>query len=185
MATDPYTRLLTVEEFLQIEFGPDMKAELDEGVIRMMAGGSRDHARVQMNLYRFLGAALRGSGCRPYGSDMAVAGADRSVRYPDVTVDCGTASDAPDDRILGDPRVVIEVLSPSTRRSDEGVKLAEYRALPTVDTIAFVDPDSERCRVLQRTGPSAWSDITYSGPAPLDLPSLGRSIPHAEIFARD
>lgn len=42
-----WPRLLTVE-FLQIDFGPELKAELDDGCIRMMAGGSRSHARVQM-----------------------------------------------------------------------------------------------------------------------------------------
>lgn len=185
MATDPYIRLLNAAEFLQIEFGPDMKAELDEGMIRMMAGGSREHARVQMNLYGWLRANLRGSGCRPFGSDMAIETAERSVRYPDLTIDCGTPSDAPEDRILREPRVIIEVLSPSTRRSDEGAKLAEYRSLPSVDTIALIDPETERCRVLQRTGPSAWSDVTYTGPAAIELPSLNVTIPHTEIFARD
>lgn len=185
MATDPHQRLLTVAEFLQIDFGPDMKAELDEGVIRMMAGGTRAHARVQMNLYRYLGNALRGSGCRPFGSDMGVAARDRSMRYPDVTVDCGAPGDGPEDRVLRDPRVVIEVLSPSTRGVDEGVKQAEYRAMPSIDTIVFVDPDAERCRVVQRTGPEAWSDVTYTAPAAIALPSLGLTIPHDEIFARD
>lgn len=151
----------------------------------MMGGGTREHARVQMNLYRYLGAALRGSGCRPYGSDMKVRSADRSLRYPDVSVDCGTADDHDADTVLRAPCVVIEVLLPSTRADDHGVKLDEYRSVPTVDTIALVDPETQHLRVLQRTGPQAWSDVTFSSPAPLDLPSLGVSAPHHEIFARD
>lgn len=186
MASEAHYRLLTAEEFLQIEFGPDMKAELDEGVIRMMAGGTRDHARIQMNLYGFLRNVLRGSGCRPYGSDMAVRTSNHSVRYPDLTIDCGgDAGNNPDDRLLQDPRVIMEVLSSSTRRADEGVKLAEYRQLPGVDTIVLIDPATERCRILQHTGEGAWSDVTYSVPAELALPSLDITIPHAEIFARD
>lgn len=46
MAAQPDTVLLTAEQFLDIEFPSELKAELDNGVIRMMAGGSRDHARV-------------------------------------------------------------------------------------------------------------------------------------------
>jgi Uma2 family endonuclease len=90
MATDPNQRLLTAEQFLQIDFGPDIKAELDNGIIRVMTGGSRDHVRIQMNLYRYLGVALRGSGCRPYGSDIVIRTYDGSVRYPDLTIDCGS-----------------------------------------------------------------------------------------------
>jgi hypothetical protein len=67
LASLTYPRLLTAEEFLQIDFGPDLKAELDDGVIRMIAGGTRAHARVQANLTITLGNALSGSSCRPYG----------------------------------------------------------------------------------------------------------------------
>lgn len=148
MASDLHYRLLTAEEFLRIDFGPDMKAELDNGIIRMMAGGTRDHARIQANLTIVLGNALRGSGCRPYGSDMAVRTHDRSVRYPDLTIDCGGPDDRPDDLVLSDPRVVIEVLSPSTRDTDLKVKKDEYRAIPGVDTIAFVDLERRPCRSI-------------------------------------
>jgi Uma2 family endonuclease len=174
---------LTAEQFLQIEFGPDVKAELDDGVIRMMSGGTRRHAKIQMNFYRFLGAALRGSGCEPYGSDFAIRTRDVSVRYPDVAIDCGTPLD--DDKVLASPRVVVEILSPSTRRHDLGVKLDEYRRVTTVDTIVFVDPETERLRVLQRTGPGDWADRSFAEPTDLDLPSLGIAMPHAEIFAED
>lgn len=183
MATDPPPRLLTADEFLQIEFGSDIKAELDEGVVRMMAGGSRRHAQVRMNLYRFFLRALGAGPCQPYGSDMAVRTHDRSVRYPDLTVDCGGPDDAPDDKTLSDPRVIVKVLSPSTRRLDEGVKLAEYRALPGVDTMLLVDPEAERVRVLQRTGPGAWTDTAWPEPHDVTLPALRLVLPHADLFA--
>ena len=49
MATHPDYPLLTAKEFLEIDFG-ERKAELDNGVIRMMAGGTARHAEVQANL---------------------------------------------------------------------------------------------------------------------------------------
>lgn len=175
--------LLTAEQFLQIDFGPDVKAELDNGVIRMMSGGTVTHAAIQSNFMRFLGMALRGSGCRAYGSDAAVRTSAASVRYPDVTVNCGTSRS--EDKTLENPRVVVEILSPSTRRYDLGVKLNEYRDLATVETIVLVDPQLEQVRVLQRTGPGAWTDTLFTEPADLELPSLGIVMPHAEIFADD
>ena len=188
MASQADLRFLTVEEFLAIDFGPELKAELDNGLIRMMAGGSREHARVSANLMRWLGAALRGSGCRPYGSDAAVRTTPWSVRYPDVTVDCGADTGAEaeaTEKFLSDPRVIFEVLSPGTRAVDEGVKLDEYCRVAGVRTIAFVDPVKERLRVLESVAPGHWTDQTVDGPADLRLPSLNLVMPWSEIFSRD
>jgi Uma2 family endonuclease len=187
MATDPHYRLLTAEEFLQIEFGPDMKAELDNGVIRMMGGGTAEHDRIQVNIIGFLFNALKGSGCRPSGSDMGVRTHNGSVRYPDVTVFCRPGDPGDDKRkAFDDPRVIFEVLSPSTASLDRIFKVEEYKALASVDTIVLVDPAKQRVRVVQRTGPGSdgWSDVNYSQPQDVTLPSLGVTIPHGDIFAR-
>ncbi len=189
MATQLYypEPLLTAEQFLAIEFGPDVKAELDNGVIRMMAGGTSVHARVQGNVFAFLRARLRGSGCMPYNSDMAVRTHGKSIRYPDVAVYCTEGGKSEDDMLKAfeRPSVIFEILSNGTARTDLKVKLAEYRALPSVDTIVFVDAISERVRVVQRTAANAWSDVEATSPMDVALPSLNLTIPHAEIFARD
>ena len=176
-------RLLTAAEFLQIDFGPDLKAELDNGTIRMMTGGLRDHARVQANILVALGGRLRGSGCRPDGSDIAILTHDAAVRYPDVTVDCGGPGDLGSDRYLSAPRIVFEVLSPSTRTIDLGLKKAEYQALASLQAIVFVDPDAELVIVSERSE-RGWFD---SLPERRDivLPALNLTLPHEEIFARD
>lgn len=184
MATQPDYPLLTAEEFLEIEFG-ERKAELDNGVIRMMAGGTGRHAKVQGNIFVALANRLQGSGCAPYNSDMAARTRDRSIRYPDVSVYCGRDSAENDDaKAFDDPRVIFEVLSAGTARTDLRIKLEEYQELPSVDTIVFVDIAVERLRVVQRTGPKGWSDVTHTEPADVSLPSLGLTIPHAEIFVR-
>ena len=188
MATRTREELLTVEEFLTIEFPPDMKAELDNGRIRMMAGASRAHDRVQVNLLSYLRPLLRGSGCRPSGSDMGIRAHDMSLRLPDVSVICGRDGAADDrTRAIDTPEVVIEVLSPSTARHDREVKVPEYKAMASVETIVLVNPETEHMTVWQRTGrdPEGWSEVNHTRPADLALPSRGLTIPHAEIFARD
>ena len=187
MATNADLRFITPDEFLLMDFG-EMKAELDNGVIRMMAGGSGEHNRVQMNFYGWFRQALRGSGCRPYGSDAKVRTIGWSMRMPDVTVDC-----APDRGRFGEavkmaleaPRVIIEILSPGTRAVDEGIKLTEYRQTDGVDTIVYVDPLAETVRLLYSPFPGEWSDQTFVEPTDLELRSLGLVMPWAEIFARD
>jgi len=183
MATEPSERPLTAREFLQIDFGADLKAELDNGNIRMMAGGTRDHARIQANVLTYLRIHLRGSGCRPYGSDMAVQTHERGVRYPDVSIDCGSIGDQDTDKLLRNPRVIIEILSPSTRDVDLRIKRAEYRDLEEVATIAFIDPTAQTVSVSQR-GDGNWVETLFAR-SDIDLPALNLSIPHDEIFARD
>ena len=186
MVTDPQQRLLTAEEFLLIDFGPDMRAELDNGIIRMMTSGTRAHTRIQRNSIAFLSNALLGSGCNPYGPDIGVQTHGRSVRYPDVRVFCGDLERPEDDnlRTMPNPRVVIEILSESTEAVDLKTKLPEYQAIDTIDTIVFVDPWRERLRIVQRTGPRWWSDQDHDDPVALALPAIDITIPHAEIFAR-
>lgn len=185
MATQFDYPLVTVEQFLKMDFG-EWKAELDNGVIRPMAGGRRRHARVQSNLIIALGRKLRGSGCAAYGSDMATRTGERSIRYPDVSVFCGHEDRDDDDETWSDdPRIVFEILSAGTSRTDLRVKLPEYQALGSVDTIVFIDIKAERLRIVQRTAPASWSDVSYQVPTDLNLPALDIVIAHDEIFARD
>lgn len=184
MATHPIYPSVTADEFLEMDFG-ERKAELDNGVIRMMAGGTRRHAEVAGNIFLVLGTLLRGSGCKPFTSDMAVRTHELSIRYPDVAVYCGR--DGPehdDDKSADDPRVIFEVLSGSTARTDLTAKLIEYKAMPSVDAIVFVDIASERLRVLLRPEPDTWTEVQHREPVDLLLPSLGISVPHTEIFGR-
>ena len=79
----------------------------------------------------------------------------------------------------------VEVLSAGTARTDLRVKLEEYGALATLDTIVFVDVVTERVRVIQRTGPHGFSDVSHTQAYDIPLPKLGAELPHDEIFARD
>jgi Uma2 family endonuclease len=177
--------LLTVEEFLEIEFPSDTKAELDNGVIRMMAGGTVQHAEVQSNILSFLRNALRGSGCKPFGSDLGVRTNDMALRYPDITVICGKQSSDDDAKAINNPSLIVEVLSPSTRAIDLGTKLTEYRAIASVTSILFVDPALETVRLIERTSPAAWTDTDVARGDDVLIADFNITLPHAEIFARD
>lgn len=186
IALDPAYRRVGVEEFLDMDFG-GAKAELEDGLIFMMVGCNEAHARIAGNIQTFLRTALRGSGSRPYGSDFAARTGEQSIRFPDVSVYCNNPA-APGNetkRLLGDPQVVVEVLSPSTARHDQKTKLDEYRDLPGVREIVFVDPDRERVRVVRRTGERGWADDWLQPGDDVALPSLALTIPAGEIFARD
>lgn len=184
---DPMFKPMTVDEFFEIDFPSDRKYELVDGIIQMMTGGTPAHARVASNILGFLYGKLSGSGCRAYNSDIGVRVSENDLRYPDVSVFCGNPAtpERERQRAFDDPVVVFEVLSPSTERDDQGIKLAEYRVLPSVDTIVHVDPMKELTRVLQRLGPTSWRDDLFAQPHDVALPALGLVLPHDAIFARD
>ena len=185
MATDPLYRPITVDEFLAMDFKTDRKFELSNGVIHMMTGGTELHSWVQGNIHVWLRGKLRGSGCYPHGPDMGVRIGDVDVRYPDVSVSCAPRpEDGSEVLVLEAPIVVIEVLSPSTTTYDQGTKLENYKAVTSIELIAFVDPVNELVRTVQRMQPSGWLDTTFAA-VDLDLAPLDLTIPHAEIFARD
>ncbi|MBB5710608.1 Uma2 family endonuclease [Sphingomonas xinjiangensis] len=108
---------------------------------------------MQGNIFFALRQRLRGTGCAPFNSDIAVRTHDGSIRYPDVAVYGGRGEADDEQKAFDDPRVVFEILSAGTARTDLRVKLPEYQLLASVDTIVFVDIASERLRVVQRTGP--------------------------------
>jgi Uma2 family endonuclease len=187
MRSDAAYRKITAAEFLEMDFGTDKRFELHDGVIYMMAGGTEAHAWVQGNIFSWLRGHLRGTGCRPYGPDMALQVSEVDVRYPDVTIYC---DQPPRETLAGvkqldSPTVIIEVLSPSTATFDQGTKLEEYKRLPSVRTIAFVDPANEMCRTLERQPSGGWHDQLFSGARGIPIPVLGITISHAEIFAHD
>lgn len=186
MRHDPVYRPITADEFLEMDFGTDKRFELHRGVIYMMAGGTEPRAWAQLNILTWLRTRLRGTRCRPYGPDMAMRISETDIRYPDISVYC---DQPPRDaltqaRLLGNPTVVIEILSPATAMFDRGTKLEEYRAIPSIRTIAFVDTSNEMCRTIERTD-TGWFDQMFSGERGIPIPALDLTIPHAEIFAHD
>src|ERR1700749_3919977 len=162
-------KLMSLEEFLAWEREQPERYEYAGGVITMMTGGSAAHVTISLNLAIALKQALRGTGCRPFGSDMRVIAND-AVRYPDVSVTCHPVGDRDDD--IPHPILVIEVISPSTEREDRGRKKFDYFATPSIQQYAIVEQDARRVDLYTRSG-DHWTDEVVEGGAVLNLSSIG------------
>lgn len=100
-----------------------------------MAGGSPEHAAITANVTRLLGNALEGRPCRVYSPDLrvrvqATGLATGLATYADVTVVCGRLEldpEAPKRHPVLNPKVLVEVPSPSTEDYDRGEKLGSNR----------------------------------------------------------
>jgi len=164
-------RLITVEEFLDIEFPSDTRFELENGVIKMMAGGQAFHARIQTNILIALGGKLRGTTCEAMGPDMGVRANDLSLRYPDVSVFCGRRGPENDRlKAFDDPKLIVEVLSPTTRQDDIKIKLPEYRAIASLAAILFIDPEDNAVHLETRDVARGWTVTTAAPGGSIMLP---------------
>ena len=110
---DPVKRSMTVEQFFQWQLAKVDRYELVDGFpVKMMTGASNFHDVILMNIAASLHGQLRGGPCWVASPDTATRTGIRGIRRPDVTV---TGSPPrPDAYEAGDPRLVVEVLSPST-----------------------------------------------------------------------
>ncbi len=179
------THLVTADEFLGMEFDADCRFELDNGVVRMKGGGTARHARIQGNVLTSLDQKLRGSGCEPFGPDMGLRNHRLSLRYPDVSVYCGRGGPENDElKAFDDPKLVVEVMSPSTRTRDIEVKLPEYRTVQSLQAILFIDPEDETVHLELRNDAGEWAVVPNSPDGRVELPMLNVTLSHDKIFAR-
>ena len=148
---------------------------------KMMAGASNRHDRIVLNLLLSLGNRLRGSHCIPFTGDGAVVTRPGQIRRPDAGVDCGHRD--PDGYTAADPKLIVEVLSPSTRDFDTFEKLEEYKALGGLDHILYVEPNRAEAAFWSRRDGGGWARERIEGiDAVAEMPKLGISLPLAEIY---
>lgn len=177
------TERMSVEAFLAWEETQDEKWELVDGAphlrrTRMMAGGTPRHAQLAANVLIAIGPRLRGSPCRVYGSDLKVR-SDDAVRYPDVTIDCGTRDSA---KTAETPRVLFEVLSPSNSTFQQTRLLADYQAIETVEQVVFISQDAAEAQTWRRVA-NGWTLEDIAGlAAEISLGAIDTHITMAEIY---
>ncbi len=134
---------LTPEEYISFERKATTKHEYLKGQIVAMSGASRAHSFITGDIFGELRDQLKGQKCEVHSSDMRVRiHSTNSYFYPDVVVACEEPrfEDNVFDTLLN-PRVVIEVLSPSTEAYDRGEKFEFYKQLDSLQEYLLVSQD--------------------------------------------
>lgn len=179
---------LTESEYLAIERAADFRSEFFEGEMFAMAGGTRRHSMIAVNLGRELSLALKGGPCVVLDSNMRVRVDETGLyTYPDLSVACDGGGRFADDKedVLLNPTLLCEVLSDSTEAYDRGKKFEHYRQIPSLREYLLVSQAEPRIEQFLREQGGAWTWREAVGlGAVLELPSLGVSLALAEVFAR-
>ncbi|GLK82569.1 Uma2 family endonuclease [Ancylobacter defluvii] len=178
----PALKRMSPEEFYRWPGEEGVRYELVDGFpVKAMTGASRRHDRVVVNVSSNLASKLRGSPCRPSTDDIAVAAMNGNIRRPDVSVDCGEMPDTAHEATS--PRLVVDVLSPSTRQTDLVRRLEDYKALPSLAYILLVEPDLPRALLWWRAPGSAWEIAQFDGlHGVIDLGVIGTELAMSEVY---
>ncbi|MDO5050579.1 MAG: Uma2 family endonuclease [Moraxella equi] len=149
--------------------------EYIDGQVYAMAGASRNHNILTVNLVSLLKAHLKGTSCTPFVSDMKVK-ADERYYYPDVVVDCSDTKD----NILTEPVLIMEVLSSSTANIDRYVKLQDYQKIPTLQEYVLLEQDFMVVTVYRKA--DDWKASIYQKDDDVPLDSIGLTLTMKEVY---
>ena len=139
----------------------------------MMTGASNYHDVIVVNILASLHDQLRGSKCRATTPDTAVRTRIKSLRRPDVTITCDEPR--PDAYDAGQPRLVVEVLSPSNIGLPWQRKLEEYRRREGLSYILLIESNTIGATLFTRIG-GTWE--------PSDFDSLDDTIEFKDLSCR-
>ena len=175
---------MTEGDYLAGEELPGPRHEYIDGEIFAMAGASKTHGTIALNIGAAFRAHLRGTPCRVWMADMKVQVAvAHAYFYPDVVVTCDPADFSPDapQNYLTAPKVIVEVLSPTTEKRDRQEKWLAYRELPGLAEYVLIDQEQKWVEVYRRRG-DYWTQEIAQQEETVHLESLELSLPLSEIY---
>ncbi|HMN45879.1 MAG TPA: Uma2 family endonuclease [Povalibacter sp.] len=178
MARTP-SHVLSVEAYLEQEADGRVRHEYVAGEIFAMIGGSVRHNELALRLATAFTAHLRGGPCRAYMSDVKVRikrGMDVSFYYPDVMVSCVPAEHQ---YYLESPKLIVEVLSPTTEAIDRREKAVQYQLIETLEEYVLVAQDEREVTVFRRS--EDWKPAVHRS-GRLELRSIDLALQIEEIY---
>lgn len=179
---DRASSLMTLEEYLQFEEKATLRHEYINGALYGMSGASLVHNSITFQLATALSGRLRGGSCKVFLNDVKLRlelGSDEIFYYPDVMVACRPGEWG--ENFVRNPKLVAEVLSPSTQHIDRREKALNYQRAGAIEEYLVLSQTERRVLVHRRA--ARWELETVCGPeGVIELRSLGISIPMEEIY---
>ena len=157
----------------------DIKHEFIDGETYAMAGASINHERIATNISAEFRTHLKKSPCEPLGSDMKVR-IGSNFFYPDVMVDCEFDESTP--YFTTTPTIIVEVLSKTTRRTDQTIKRTSYLDIPALQEYVLIEQDFVDVEIIRRR--EGWQSRHYFMGDDVVFESIDCTLPVEEIYHR-
>jgi Uma2 family endonuclease len=174
---------MTLDEYLEFDEHSALRYEYVNGTVHAMVGPSIAHVRISRELLIAVTSHLRDGPCEAFATVIKLqirSEKEEIVYYPDLVVACNR--EEWDKNCLCNPKLVAEILSPSTRGIDLREKAMTYRRVASIEEYVLLEQGEHRITVHRRA--DNWRPQVYSGPeAVAELQSIALSVPLAQIYA--
>ncbi|MCC5639663.1 Uma2 family endonuclease [Nostoc sp. CHAB 5844] len=163
---------MTIEEYLVWEPQQELRYEYVNGEVFAMTGGTIPHNDIALNFYTALRPHLRARGCRINVLDVKVQFDSKNIYYyPDVVVSCDP-QDLNARKFIQNPKIIAEVLSPSTSSRDRGEKFTNYLTIPSLQEYLLIDSEKISVERYSRGEERMWLYYPYTEGDMITLPSI-------------
>ena len=180
-----HRRRHTFADYLDVEnMSPAVKHEFVDGEIFAMASGTVEHSALATTMSGLLLMHLRGGPCRAHSSDLRIRIREANVStYADAVVVCDPVERDPDSPThLTNPRVVVEVLNPSTEDYDRSEKRLYYQMLPSLQEYVLVAQDRRRVEMWRRDA-GEWAHSVSEAGTRVELESIRFVLDVDELYS--
>lgn len=172
---------LSPEEYLELELNSQHRHEYHYGLAYAMAGGTDNHDRIAINLLSLINLHLGSSDCRFFSGGVKVNYQDDFYYYPDAFVTCDDR-DKQDRLIKRHPKLIVEILSKSTRDFDQGDKFTDYQKLESLEEYILVEQDKQQVECRRRQPDQTWETVIYGVNEQVMFKSIGLEIAIAQLY---
>ena len=186
MSAIPITsQQMTLEEYLEFDYNAEGRYEYFDGEVVEMSGDSPEHSLLGNRIGRLLGNQLDPKGCLVYSSEVKIkVPIMLPYRYGDISALCGQPiyEQFGKQRLLVNPSLIVEVLSPSTEKYDRVSKLKAYKSIESLREYMLVWQDKKFVMLFAKHNEKFWFQSEYVSGEALILESLDCELSVDEIY---
>ncbi len=177
------TPFIDEDTYLEMEQASKVRHEYVDGYLYAMAGGSRSHNKIAMNIGSALHQQIKNTPCDIYMSDVKLKIAHkRSYYYPDLMLGC--SREETNDYYITQPCLLIEVLSKSTATTDRREKLIAYQSIASLREYCLVSQNSFRIEKYHRLDENGlWHLTVYEKGDNVEFSCIDYQLSMADIYA--
>ncbi|MBX7170693.1 MAG: Uma2 family endonuclease [Pyrinomonadaceae bacterium] len=184
MTAIPKTKM-SLEEYFEFDKNAEGNFEYFDGEIFEMSGVSPNHARIERNLLVKTSLRATERSCEVFPANLRLrVPALPTYRYPDLSLVCGKAEfvEIGGLQCLANPVLIVEVLSDSTEKYDQGDKFREYKSIESFSEYLLISSTEKVVVLYQKHNDRFWFRSDYLSGEVFHLNTLDFDINVDEIY---